>query len=347
VLRNQPSSILAVIVSVLGALALPARARAADPAEVEELIRQGVELRRANKDHAAVPLFQRAYDLERSARTAAQLGLVESSLGYWLAAERHLNEALSFPRHPWLLRNKAEIDKALRDVQSYIGEVAVTGAPAGAEVLLNGRAVGRLPLPEPLRLAEGPAVVEVRAPGYLPSTTNLKIDGGRRESLNIALQPGSGAAAGPGTPPGTGAHARAPTSPETTAARQVDAGAGPPRAWLRPVSFGVAAVAAGALAVGTYAVVDQRSLSRKFTQQACNTMANDKGGPACQDLYEDARARERLALVGFVSGGVLAAGAVVGLLLASGRDDAPSRYDVGWSVGAGSCGASAAVNVSF
>jgi hypothetical protein len=347
VLRNQRSSIVAVVAGVLGALALPAPARAADPAQVEELIRQGVELRRASKDHAAVPLFQRAYDLERSARTAAQLGLVEASLGYWLAAERHLNEALSFPRHPWLLRNKAEIDKALRDVQSYIGEVAVTGTPAGAEVLLNGRAVGRLPLTEPLRLAEGPAVIEVRAPGHLPSTTNMKIDGGRRESLNIALQRGGAGAAATGTMPSAAGDARPPVSPETTAARQVDAGAGPPRAWLRPVSFGVAAVAAGALAVGTYAVVDQRSLSRKFSQQACNTMANDKGGPACQDLYEDARARERLALVGFVSGGVLAAGAVVGLLLASGRDDAPRRYDVGWSVGAGGRGASAAVNISF
>src|SRR5687767_11306624 len=89
--------ILAALTAVAMAAATPEEPL---PAQVEELIRQGNELRRDGKDHAAVGLFQKAYDLQRSPRTAGQLGLAESALGYWMAAERHLGEALAAPRHP-------------------------------------------------------------------------------------------------------------------------------------------------------------------------------------------------------------------------------------------------------
>ena len=76
------------------------------PAAVEDLIRKGNELRTKGEDQYALPLFQKAYDLERSPRTAAQLGLVEAALGYWLASERHLQEALTSTRNPWLIRSR-------------------------------------------------------------------------------------------------------------------------------------------------------------------------------------------------------------------------------------------------
>lgn len=45
------------------------------PDEVEALIRRGGELRKAGKDAAALPFYQRAHDRGNSPRTAAQLGL--------------------------------------------------------------------------------------------------------------------------------------------------------------------------------------------------------------------------------------------------------------------------------
>ena len=51
-------------------------ARAGDSAEAEALIRQGVELRAQKKDERALPLFEKAYQISRSPRTAGQLGLV-------------------------------------------------------------------------------------------------------------------------------------------------------------------------------------------------------------------------------------------------------------------------------
>src|SRR5436190_20407640 len=81
-------------------------ARAADSGEVERLIRQGVELRMKHDDQQALPLFQKAYGMTATPRTAAQLGLVELSLGYLLESERHLTESLAATHDVWVKRNR-------------------------------------------------------------------------------------------------------------------------------------------------------------------------------------------------------------------------------------------------
>src|SRR3954471_17128737 len=86
----------------------------ADPARAEELIRQANEQRRQGHDERAVPLLRKAYEIARSARTAGQLGLAEMALGYWAAAAGHLGDALTEERNPWVEKNHAALDKALR-----------------------------------------------------------------------------------------------------------------------------------------------------------------------------------------------------------------------------------------
>src|SRR5688572_5346163 len=103
--RSWPAGALLLLFPVASLLLAPVRA-GAQPAAVEDLIREGVELRKQSKDHLALPLFQKAYDLERSGRSAGQLGLAEASLGYWMSAERHLIESLSASRNPWVARNE-------------------------------------------------------------------------------------------------------------------------------------------------------------------------------------------------------------------------------------------------
>ena len=88
-----------VLVSVLVVIGSSA-VRAADVESVEALIRQGVELRHQGHDVRALPLFQKAYGMTRTPRTAGQLGLCEMAMGYWLDAENHLGEALNVPEHP-------------------------------------------------------------------------------------------------------------------------------------------------------------------------------------------------------------------------------------------------------
>ena len=90
-------------------------ARAGESGEAEALIRQGVELRAQKKDERALPLFEKAYQLSRSPRTAGQLGLVEMALGYFVDAEKYLSEAVASPDHPWVAKNLADAEGAARD----------------------------------------------------------------------------------------------------------------------------------------------------------------------------------------------------------------------------------------
>src|SRR5262245_63205618 len=196
------------IIHVLGAAALltiglgvTARpARAGDSAEAESLIRQGVELRAQKKDERALPLFEKAYQVSRSPRTAGQLGLVEMALGYFVDADKYLSEALASPDHPWVAKNLATLKAQLATAKSQIGELYIVGDPNGAEVLVNGKAVGRLPLSTPIRLDKGRAEVQVRAPGYVATTDTLTMVGGKREDRSYRLQREAVAVAPPPAP---------------------------------------------------------------------------------------------------------------------------------------------------
>src|SRR6266496_2893885 len=96
----------AVLIALLCAVAPRAHAAPSDSARAEDLIRQANTLRQKGQDPAALPLFREAYEIARSPRTAAQLGLVELALGYWLDSDQHLSEALAPAHHPWIDRNR-------------------------------------------------------------------------------------------------------------------------------------------------------------------------------------------------------------------------------------------------
>ena len=163
-------------------------ARAGESGEAEALIRQGVELRGQKKDERALPLFEKAYQLSRSPRTAGQLGLVEMALGYFVDAEKYLGEAVASPDHPWVAKNLATLKAQLATAKTQIGDLYIVGEPAGAEVLVNGKPVGKLPLSSPIRLDKGRADVQVRAAGYVASTDSVVMVGGKREDRSYRLQ---------------------------------------------------------------------------------------------------------------------------------------------------------------
>lgn len=338
-------ALLAGVAATVPTMARPARAQTAvDQAEAE--IRQGTELRYSNQDARALPHFERAYQLSRNPRTAAQLGLVKMALGYCVDAERLLNEALAVPDHPWIARNVTALEQTRENARRNIGEVSVTGTPAGAQVLVNGQAVGTLPLPAPLRLDRGPAELEVRATGYASSARSLKITGGARETVGVALVPTGGAPAAPLAPvataprpatatPATATPATAPPAtavgqtfePPSTPVPEAPAAvaatdsasaeaAGPP---LRPLAFAAAGLGAAALVLGVVETVVAQKRADDFNDHTIasptpadpNRRVHDCETSALSDdcrSIQDAHDRARtLAIVGYVGAGAFAA----------------------------------------
>ena len=299
--------------------------------QAETLIRQATDLRKAGKDARAYPLFQKAYETETTPRTAAQLGLVEMQLGYWLLAERHLAQALSFPRDPWISGNRADLEASLARARAAIGEIVVRGTPAGAKVLVNGKDAGTLPLQAPVRAGEGPVTVEVQAPRHESSSRSLTLLGGRREEVILDLRPLGSAAAQPAlTPaPDTGRVASGMAGDLETESTPES------RGWLQrmanPGKWAVAVASAGVFGFAVYETIVWRSRFEEFEsflgpalpgeRRTCGVDELNRGARGCAEIYSDLDRARKLAIVGYAAGGALAVGAAALYLVAPRASD--------------------------
>jgi hypothetical protein len=338
VLRSAPvrdhwrrRSVVWVVGAAIVALHFALPAIAAEPAEVENLIRQGVQLRRDGQDQRALPLFQKAYELARTPRTAAQLGLVEMALGYMLDADRHLTEGLAAPRDPWIKKNRPTLDSALRAVRVSIAELFIDGAPDGSEVLVNGKPAGRTPLAEPIKVAEGSVNVEVRPPGRDPLSKSISVAGGKRQRVTFELGPAPTTSPPPlhSEPPPVAPPDRPTPAPEVSQEPDPkptpvtrDDRSSPLRtaAW---VTAGGAAAALGFAVIETFAwrarVRDFNNLTARPNEKPdmvtnppiCETSAANRGGGKCSDLYDRIQGPQMMMIAGYAVGGALAIGSVV------------------------------------
>lgn len=173
---------------VLSLAVFPARRSLAQPVPGEdELNRQGILFRKAGDDKSAHIVFQQAYERFHSPRSAAQLGLVEQALGRWEDAEKHVTESLRAKNDPWIEKYRRILGQSLSLIRQHVGQLEITGLPAGAEVLINGRSVGRLPLSGAVTVSVGEVDLQFRAPGHKTATRKLTLIGSQYERVFIRL----------------------------------------------------------------------------------------------------------------------------------------------------------------
>src|SRR4051812_40646371 len=287
------------------ASASPAVAAPKPPAaEAEAAIRHGVELRKTGEDEAALAEFKRAYGLQASPRAAAQMGMAEQSLGRWPEAEVHLAEAIASKGDTWVDKNRGVLEASLRTVRSRVGRLHIAGDPPGAEIAVDGKPQGKLPVEEPLRLLPGTARVEVRAPGYAPFVMSVSVPAGEVTEVKVKLEretplptPDPAAAGAPAV------HELAP--PPAPGAR--------PPAWV-PTTRRVTSIATGvALAAGITWWALHNSQMSDFNG-SCQYDANadvvhgplGAGDPTCKSKLDTANTSKTIEIVSFVGAGALA-----------------------------------------
>jgi len=313
---------IAVLVCPLG----PARlgfpgspsAFAADESD-DAVIARGVALRKEGDDQAARDLFMKVYERSHSARAAGQLGLAEQALGRWEEAEAHLREALRSPNDPWVKKNHDALSRDMLLIKAHIARVEIVGEPEGAEILINGRSVGKLPLSGPISASAGSVDVEARAPGYQHEMRTVNLTGGQYQRLVMRLQKDEPVASTTATPvpPASMVSGPSDVSPPST----LPAGARPttdePPSALRPVAKWTTLGLAGAgLAVGITSSVVRANKLEQFKSAdggRCVEMSgravDADGNPvaACQGLLDSYKSMRTWQIVGFVSAGVFAA----------------------------------------
>jgi len=302
----------AVVASTLS----PAVAQAAGGDDAEKLIRHGIELRKAHDDEGAARAFQQAYDQVHTPRAAGQLGLAEQALGRWEDAERHVGEALhAAGSDPWVVKNRATLDEALGTIQAHLGRVEVLGDPEGAEVSVNGRPVGKLPLPDAVRVSAGEVDVEMRAPGYVPAQRTLTIIGGQYQRLVLHLA--KEAAEAPAVVTKAAGDGTATPGPSTTPPVVTSPPAAEPPSQARTVlKWSAAGAAVVGLGVGvTFAILHANNVSTFDSNPAmCEerngtaVLANGNPAPqACQSALDAYRSDTTWSIVGFAAAGAFAA----------------------------------------
>ena len=291
----------------------------------DELVNRGVKLRKAGNDQEAAEVFGQAHDRFHTPRSAAQRALAEQALGRWEDAESHLTEALRAENDPWIRKNLDTLTRAMTVIKGHLARVEILGEPLGAEILVNGRAAGRLPLAGAVSTSAGEVDVEARAPGFKREVRKLTLIGGQYQRLVIRLEKeGSGA---PGTAVGTTdssntAMSARPTPPaghqtgtEGDAGTAGDVGTtdrSPSN--VRPIlKWTALGLAVGSLGVGVVSSYVRSTRLSEFKSAGCqdnNGIAVDASGnpvAACQDDLDAYGTAAKFQIGGFVAAGVFAA----------------------------------------
>jgi hypothetical protein len=305
---------LAAAVLIMMAFASPRLARAS---EADELIRQGVTLRRSGDDVAALKRFEQAFQLEHSSRALAQIGLAEQALGRWAASYEHLQQALEDTRDPWIKKSRATLRQALDVVSDHVGQLEVLGGSPDAEVRIDGVPRGRLPLVRALAVSSGTVTDELVAPRFVPvqRTTVVRARQTVRESFD-ALVPVFTGASGTATSPapsadGAALPAAAPPPARSAAGAALPAAAPPRLAASSPAALPPAApVAADPSPNGAPGAVEK----------------------AKADQSPPSSFRPKVKWIVWGAGGAALAAGIVGMVR---QNQAGDDFDAGCAVGSG------------
>jgi hypothetical protein len=282
----------AMVVALAGARPAFAAPEGGETDTAEELLKEGLALRRQGKDQEALEDFRRAFARDPSPRCKAQIALAEQALGRWREAEADLADALAAASDPWILRNLELLESSLSSIRTRLGWLDVSANAPNAELWVNDARVGTLPLPHPVRLETGSAVFEVRAAGYAPvrRVTAIEPGGSAHETVHLVALPPLGAAnAGDGGRNDLGISSTAMLLPR------------PPNTAMRNVGYVVLGAGVAGVALGTYFGV--------LTLQDKSSRDPQCTGPFCtaQGVVYDEQARSSaLRSTAWMTGGIVA-----------------------------------------
>jgi tetratricopeptide (TPR) repeat protein len=205
-LFGSRSCVLATLLQVCAAASLPHPARAegdreqarptpgastaGDPVEggpYGELIEAALREYRAHRFHEALSLFAKAHAVLPNARTLRGLGLVEFELRNYVESAALLERALAEPKRALTGGLRSETEQLWRRAEGFLARFELHSEQA-LTVHVDGvqreQAQG-----EPLAVAVGDHLLEFSAPGYVSERRVVRVRGGEREPLQVALQP--------------------------------------------------------------------------------------------------------------------------------------------------------------
>ncbi len=136
----------------------------------------------------AVTKFNHAFELAQDPRLLWNIAVCEKNLRRYANVQRLVTRYLAEGGDYLTADDRASAEALLGAIASFVSALTVTVTPSGATVLVDGRAVGKSPLPGPISVDMGNHVISAELEGYLAQQRTLELVGGRATDVSFALQ---------------------------------------------------------------------------------------------------------------------------------------------------------------
>lgn len=148
---------------------------------------RGVELYREGSLDAALVEFERAYEAVPDYRVLYNIAQVQSQRGEYVEAIEALQLYLRQGGDGIDAARRAEVDEDLSKLNGRVAKLWVESNAEGAEVFVNGKLAGVLPLSRPILVNAGVCDVRVSKSGFEQRSHQVKVAGGEQPRLSIPL----------------------------------------------------------------------------------------------------------------------------------------------------------------
>ena len=158
---------------------------------------EGARLFEAGKYDQAYVAFVAAWALKKHPQIAANLADCEMKLGKYRDAAEHFAFVVRDPSNEAKPDLKRTAQQRLTEAQAKVGTLTLSGSPTGAEVLLDGKAVGTAPLDGPIFVEPGHHTIEALRAGAAGARATVDVGAGEARDVVLAEE----TAQPPPTPP--------------------------------------------------------------------------------------------------------------------------------------------------
>ncbi|MDC0680720.1 PEGA domain-containing protein [Sorangium atrum] len=266
--------------------------------------------------------LQSAWELNPTFDVAYNLGNTKYQLKKYREAAEHLSFALrNWPLVKTVAKLKPTAEQRLAESRAQVGALRVTVSAAGAEVLVDGKALGRAPLEGEVFVEPGEHRVEARLEGYAPVSQTVKSAKGETADVGLAMvaEKSEAQAAGVKTEGGMGAAGVGVGAPVMGQPPAGPVEPPPKKNWVPVIALGAASAVGLGVGIGmTVAgsnVLDDVHAQRQSIRNA-GGQCTKPSASFVDDCAELSSAGERVDTLGHVAGaayvasGVLAAAAL-------------------------------------
>ncbi|WP_434045500.1 MULTISPECIES: PEGA domain-containing protein [Sorangium] len=268
--------------------------------------------------------LESAWELNPTFDVAYNLGNTEYKLKKYKEAAQYLSFALkNWPLLKGVAKLRPRAEQWLAESRAQVGAIKVSVTVAGAEVLVDGKIVGRAPLEGEVFVDPGEHRVEASHMDYEPASQTVSVAKGGTAEVKLAIAPAkieAQASAGVKTEGGGSA----------TGAGGVGPVAGPPagsveppplpekRSWVPVIALGAASAVGLGVGIGmtiasNNANSEARAQQGKIFAAGGGCLASPSFAGQCAELHRTGERAGRLgdiALGGYIASGVLATAAL-------------------------------------